>query len=313
MTNQEIESRLHVLVAQENAADAEIIRLLIKAEENKTYLVKYRDMWSWLAKEFRMSSGAIGRRVNAAKVAGAVAGVAEKIDEGQLNLSSLSMLQTIFNAEEKQSGNRVSVEQKKELVEKSVGLTKEETERLALGVFPKAKRKKKADQFRATSEQTSGVRIEIAKDKQARFDRMRELLSHKMPTATWSEIIVHAVDYYIKNEDPLEQAKIEFVKPQSSDPSAPLPERTRKFVLQRDGCACVICGSRFQVEVDHILCRTLGGTNDPANLRTLCRRHNSHAAETALGAERANAWRKSRDVARGEAPVEINKFGLNTK
>lgn len=48
-------------------------------------------------------------------------------------------------------------------------------------------------------------------------------------------------------------------------------------ILHRDARMCVLCG-RPASEVDHIVPVSLGGTGDPANLRSLCREH--HKEET---------------------------------
>jgi 5-methylcytosine-specific restriction endonuclease McrA len=45
-------------------------------------------------------------------------------------------------------------------------------------------------------------------------------------------------------------------------------------VKRRDGYACRQCGSLLRLEVDHIVPRRLGGTDDDENLRTLC--HDCH-------------------------------------
>jgi Zierdtviridae HNH endonuclease len=48
-------------------------------------------------------------------------------------------------------------------------------------------------------------------------------------------------------------------------------------VLERDGHVCVVCGAPA-TEVDHIEAVSVGGTDDPANLRAVCRRHNPRGA-----------------------------------
>lgn len=42
-------------------------------------------------------------------------------------------------------------------------------------------------------------------------------------------------------------------------------------IFDRDGYACVICGSRKRIECDHIVPRHQQGSNRPENLQTLCR------------------------------------------
>jgi len=45
-------------------------------------------------------------------------------------------------------------------------------------------------------------------------------------------------------------------------------------IIRRDGCRCLCCGSTRRLEVDHIISRYHGGTNDPSNLQTLCSKCN---------------------------------------
>ena len=47
--------------------------------------------------------------------------------------------------------------------------------------------------------------------------------------------------------------------------------RLRLFILNRDDWRCKFCRGRGRMEVDHIIPRRLGGSDDPANLRALCR------------------------------------------
>ena len=44
----------------------------------------------------------------------------------------------------------------------------------------------------------------------------------------------------------------------------------RKFVVARDK-ACLVCGSTANLTVDHVRPLSEGGSDAPANLRTLCR------------------------------------------
>ena len=57
-----------------------------------------------------------------------------------------------------------------------------------------------------------------------------------------------------------------------------IPLAVRRFVLQRDGGRCRVCGSHDRAEIDHIrpVCR--GGKSEPRNLQVLCRHHNRRKA-----------------------------------
>lgn len=55
----------------------------------------------------------------------------------------------------------------------------------------------------------------------------------------------------------------------------PIPSEIRRHVMERDNFACVECGSDFALSIDHIWPYSKGGTDDPDNLRVLCRSCNS--------------------------------------
>lgn len=46
------------------------------------------------------------------------------------------------------------------------------------------------------------------------------------------------------------------------------------YIKERDGERCVDCGATENLEVHHIIPRKYGGSDHPANLKTLC--HNCH-------------------------------------
>ncbi len=57
-----------------------------------------------------------------------------------------------------------------------------------------------------------------------------------------------------------------------------IPPKIRRFVLLRDrGCTIDGCGSRYRLQVHHIVPRSKGGTHDVENLATLCWWHHQVA------------------------------------
>lgn len=54
-----------------------------------------------------------------------------------------------------------------------------------------------------------------------------------------------------------------------------IPDVVRQYVYDRDGHKCLHCGATETLSLDHIHPYSLGGSDDPGNLQTLCRPCNS--------------------------------------
>lgn len=54
----------------------------------------------------------------------------------------------------------------------------------------------------------------------------------------------------------------------------PIPDDVKMFVWQRDGGRCVKCGSQENLEYDHIIPLSKGGSNTVRNIQILCERCN---------------------------------------
>lgn len=57
--------------------------------------------------------------------------------------------------------------------------------------------------------------------------------------------------------------------------SPPPTEAERQAIFKRDGFKCIICGATDNLTLDHIIPRSKGGTSEPENLQTLCKRCNT--------------------------------------
>lgn len=77
-----------------------------------------------------------------------------------------------------------------------------------------------------------------------------------------------------------------FVRSTGSAGMGPGWAALRQAILVRDGETCQTCGARA-TQVDHVLPRHQGGTNDPSNLRALCARcHRSKSGREGREAQR---------------------------
>ena len=50
----------------------------------------------------------------------------------------------------------------------------------------------------------------------------------------------------------------------------PMPEGVRRLVYERDGGRCLACGSGELIQYDRVVPWSMGGRNEPQNIRLLC-------------------------------------------
>ena len=71
-----------------------------------------------------------------------------------------------------------------------------------------------------------------------------------------------------------------------------IPTATRRKVIERDGCVCRHCGKEVhegdalcdnRLHIDHIIPRSMGGSNSHANLQVLCRSCNLNKSNSFIG------------------------------
>lgn len=145
------------------------------------------------------------------------------------------------------------------------------------------------------------------------IDRVRQVLRHKYPEGRLEDLIREALEAYLDRKDPQRRLELKTAKAESAaEDAAPAPEhderqptrflrawaagryipaKVKSAVWARDDGRCAwreadgtVCGSRDWIEYDHLRPYAKGGrSDDPRNIRLLCRVHNQAAAEAVFG------------------------------
>ncbi len=360
MTNQELESQLHQLVQDERRLTNEILALINLADQRKIYLERgYGSLFEWLTKAFHYSESAAQRRIQAARLLRAVPEVATKISTGEVNLTTIAKAQSAIRLQERVSGEKLSIATKAQVVEQITNKSGLETEKTLLSIFPETAIHAKREVQTFVSHDVTRVSLNLSAETLKNLERIKDLLSHKIPDGSLTSVIDCVSKDFLKRKDPLLQTdkrnpvvqsykkaaapssvqKKPFTEPRiaQSSPSAGLPivlptsiapaagrpiqanhkntaaakqcvnpkaiaAPTRRAILQATQARCAfkdsktgrICNSSYQIEIDHIWPRALGGNNDRGNLRCLCRKHNQLMAQKILGDSTAGRWQNSK-------------------
>lgn len=141
------------------------------------------------------------------------------------------------------------------------------------------------------------ARISFTADRELleELDRARELLAHRYPAGELGPLLKAALKALLEKVD-LERQRAERRALKARKASRRIPKWVRKAVRRRDGGRCAFfasdgrrCAERSWLEYDHKMPFALGGrSDDPDNVRLLCRAHNQQTARAIFG-----DWRRA--------------------
>ena len=158
-------------------------------------------------------------------------------------------------------------------------------------------------EMRAVSEGQWSLRVTVDRACKDDLETLSMLLSHKVPRGDLAAVLHEAIRCGIEKHGKRKGAvrSSRKVAPKASprkDPAA-IPAEVRRQVWERDGGRCAWtgpdgrrCGSRWQIEVDHVRPPSRGGTSTLGNLRLACKLHNLLYAEQVYGREFMKKYRK---------------------
>src|SRR4051812_4558889 len=107
MTNLEIDSKMSGLVKTERKITREILELILLAEHQRLPLERgFKDTYDWLIRGHGYSGSAANRRIQAARLLRELPEVAEKVQNGQVNLTTLWQTQKAIRAQQKATGRK---------------------------------------------------------------------------------------------------------------------------------------------------------------------------------------------------------------
>jgi hypothetical protein len=90
----------------------------------------------------------------------------------------------------------------------------------------------------------------------------------------------------------------------------PISDGTRLAVKMRDGFACVWCFSKHELQLDHIIPWSAGGSDETTNLRTLCASCNEHRSNRRYAGDTGPALPIAWQCTRCNPPAESEWSGL---
>jgi hypothetical protein len=294
-------SRLDNLAKQERESVADVVEHLAEMDRRDLAVRRaYPSLFEYCVKKLGYSEAAAYHRIRAARAAARDPRVVELLRQGDLTIEAVALLNPYLRAPENAR-----------LLEEARGKTKREVEAMVARFSPQPQPR---DSIRmisvrpvpdpSSTEETplfqaeaprdqpfapgkAGDRVHVAFTAPPAFldtlERVRELCRHKFPEGRLEDIMNAALEALLERKDPDRWAE---PARRGKSRNRRIPRWVRKRVWKRDSGRCAygtedgrICGSKDNLEFDHVRPWSLGGTSsDPSNIRLLCRSHNRLAA-----------------------------------
>lgn len=273
MTNKEFELKFARLVKSERGITLEILQMVIEAEKKRHFLdLGFSNSFDWLTRGHGYSEPAANRRIQSARFLLAVPELETYIRSGECNLSTTAALQSAISKIELKTGKKYSTVERVALLEEIKGKSFDEVQKHLASKFPLSSRR---ELIKWVSDNEARLSLNFSGEGLGSLKRVRELLSHTLIDPSWSELVCHLANDYLERKDPAHKKS----------------DSAKRRVKIRAGNQCEFvdpttgrrCTSRYQLEIDHIQPKALGGSDDEENLRVLCKQHNLYEARRILG------------------------------
>lgn len=269
----------------------------------------HKDLFDYCVKRLGYSEGAASKRVHAAWAADLYHSLYVLIRDGALTLSTVARLKPHLTPENFDSvvarASRKSYREVEALIvelieerrrreaESQPGDAEPVSENALFESVPGIERasppivqspvaKRRPDTVRLES--PGVVRVSFQADESLRraLDRLKDLLRHSCPGGRLEDVLSRVADDYLARHDPLRRSTPAAARPRRARETRRVPRWVRDRVWARDQGRCAFvgeggrrCEATGGLELDHVVPWANGGTSDdPANVRLLCRAHN---------------------------------------
>lgn len=292
-------------VLLEREATADLIAHLREVERRMLFLeMGYSSLWEFGTQYLGLSEGACQRRIATMRLAREIPEVSVAIENGSLNLSTASQLQSFFQ-QEKKHGKKYTIEEKTELLHSVQNLSKKECEKKLIQLSPESVTQERS---RALNENLTELKVVLNQETLQMLQELKDLLAHQIPNATYSELISYLAKRGLeqitkKNKKEPEQENPS-IQQQASEISSPPPaevetgkrpyvkKKDRNLLFKRSLGQCEYispdgkrCQSRHAIEIDHQVPLGRNGKSEFSNYRVLCKNHNVFSAVQVFGSE----------------------------
>jgi len=224
LSDSQLMSELKNSVLEERQKTALVLEYLREVERRRLYADSgYASLWDFCIHELAYSEASASRRIGAMRLLREIPELKEDLLSGKQNLSSLSKARNFFQLEEKHQGEKLSIEEKKEVLQELENKSSRECERTLLELSSVPIEISNPQRERPIDATHTELRLVLRDEVYFKLKRIQALRSHANPSMSYENLLDYMADEILKKIDPLEKVKSQKVT--TSAPSTPHPSR----------------------------------------------------------------------------------------
>jgi hypothetical protein len=200
-------TEIRSLAKAERLITRKLLEKIALAHERRLYAdLGYPSLLAWMMADLHYSKSAAFRRISAARLIQDIPEAKVMVEEGHLNVTTLTQLKSAIHQTEKETKTRISLARKTELISKIKNKSSDETDRVIAVEFPEV-RPRPVETVRAVGADESELTVVLNKEQMELLNRVKEVTSHSHFNASTAELIEVMGHFFLRHNDPL-KAKI---------------------------------------------------------------------------------------------------------
>jgi hypothetical protein len=322
-SNADLLARLEHAVAQERDATAQVIALLMEVDGRKLYTSQScSSLFTYCVQVLHFSEHAAYLRIEAARAARRFPVILDRLADGSLHLTAVSLLATHLTAANHLELLGVARHKSKREVEQLVARVRPQPDvptvvrklpppkevlmsvpGLAVGAVESHEAVDlgpgtvvttplvRPPEVKPLAPERFKVQFTVSRETYEKLHKVQDLMRHSIPTGDPAAIFDHALTLLLSQLSKAKFAAVDRPRPgrEAARGSRHVPAAVRREVWRRDGGRCAFrgdlgrCHETGFLEFHHVVPYAKGGATTTSNLELRCRAHNVYEASQHFG------------------------------
>jgi len=217
LSNEVLIKNTENFVRIERETTQQILHHLLEIERRRIFAAfGFSSLFDFCVKKLGYSESGAQRRISSMRLLKSLgseksAVIEQKIQDGKLSLSVVSQAATFIQREAKATSQEWTAPQKEALLLSLEGHSAREAERKLFSMASQETQQACLEKVRVVTTELTELRVTLNAEGMANLEKVKALLSHKYPNASWGELVVILAQMAIKKLEPA-APKTEHVK-----------------------------------------------------------------------------------------------------